>query len=281
MLYTCKKCKYSTDNKSNYNKHLNTKKHTERKKPGPKKGSTNKVRTKKTGKGKYGCRFCECSYDDMRAYTRHLGKCPLRNGDANGDTMKEMIKLLGSTARASDKAMSALNYVMANFANAPPLEIIENRNIDSILYNGGDDDAYDSNEDKLYGLTVDRCILSKFRDNTLARYIGDGIIALYKKDEPSDQSLWASDCTRVSYVTKMNITKFKKSVWAPDKKGDVVASKIIDPILISVTKTITQRGDELDDVMDLLSAVTNGSLRNKILEYIAPVFSIDKMFLDK
>ena len=60
--------------------------------------------------------------------------------------------------------------------------------------------------------------------------MGDFIIKVYKKEKPSEQSIWNTDSSRLTYIIKDLINK-KSSKWKIDKKGIKTKKFLIKPLL--------------------------------------------------
>jgi hypothetical protein len=91
---------------------------------------------------------------------------------------------------------------------------------------------YDSKNKKRTNYSLEEIILFYFERNTLPEILGKAIVEEYKKDDPEDQSMWASDVSRLSFIVKsaMGKTKSKKSKWISDKNGIHFAELIIRPM---------------------------------------------------
>jgi hypothetical protein len=137
------------------------------------------------------------------------------------------------------------------------------------------------------------CVAYHQEHKTLDKYIGDLIVKRYKKDDPSQQSLWNSDVARFHYIVMQEVSANKKN-WVNDKAGIVVVSKTIRPVLKYIRKEIVnyfRKGNYgNDDQLELninkyltdpeicsrlntvVSDIDHGLLEHRILKYITPFF---------
>ena len=74
-------------------------------------------------------------------------------------------------------------------------------------------------------------ILHKYKHKTLVEYLSNLLIDHYKKENPNDQAVWNTDVARLSYVVKDSINKQNISKWIVDKKGHVLSSYTVQPII--------------------------------------------------
>ena len=72
FMYHCKKCNYSTNNKSHYNKHLNTEKH----------------------KNMFVCLMCNTQLSSKSSYYRHIKGCNIASRLENIENRLESIEEL-------------------------------------------------------------------------------------------------------------------------------------------------------------------------------------------
>jgi hypothetical protein len=178
--------------------------------------------------------------------------------------------------------ISVKNYIQQKFPNAPALSKIldyskltykDYKLMDTLVYN--------------------------YNNNNLHKYLGHFIISYYKKDDPSEQSLWSSDTSRLTYIISELLSN-KKSVWNHDYRGTKVKEYIIAPLLeyirsyidsffsnIEIKKPNLQDFHKLESefnyrksVAEIAKSIDNNILIDDILKYISPYFCIDRETLE-
>jgi len=312
MKYICEKCDYSTDIHCNYEKHLITIKHKQKTtiptiiQPIRLQSGSNDIVLPPL---KYQCSFCGNCYSAANNLAKHKTVCSDKKqliNDYNStikdkdSTIKELTNkvshkdelisfltaenknlktLLGGAGNIVEKSMSTLNYINKNYPTAPALEYIT------------DVTALD---DELSEENAAIVILEQYDNGKLIQFIGDIILKNYKKEDPTQQSLWNSDVDRLSYVIRA-LLKDKNSHWKVDKKGVDVANYIINPILKFMEKKLraysrsyklAKRSDTTNKIMldvetmkslgAVLTSIENGSLGDNILKYISPYLYVVK-----
>lgn len=192
----------------------------------------------------------------------------------------------GATKLVSE-TMNTVNFIINNFTIAPPID----KNIDykQILY--------DNNKEKI---DVIEDIVHHYKHKSLIKYIGDMIVKCYKKEDPSQQSIWNSDVSRKNYLLRELINK--KPEWVPDKKGIKTIEIIINPILKIIEELIIEFLNQSDknkdgsinkyvlekklnlgiDLNQILFSIEHKTLHNDINSYIAQFFYFNKIeFINK
>lgn len=139
--------------------------------------------------------------------------------------------------------------------------------------------------------------------NTLGKVLGDLIVQMYKKSDPSEQSLWSSDVARLTFIIKDIIGTSKKSKWIMDKKGIHFTEMVIDPLIKKIhellmdynqecgnnVRTITKKSDldliEESNIKTMLSTMQNinmllitiklRKIHDEVLKYVAPYFNLN------
>ena len=112
-----------------------------------------------------------------------------------------------------------------------------------------------------------------------------GLVSIYKKQDPNEQSLWNTDSARLTFIIK------NERGWAFDKKGvnvkdSIIHSKLksIQTLLLNFMSFIPDPNDHnfvdiLNDKRtnaDLIQIIENKSFNSKILSCFAPHFYLDK-----
>ncbi|QKF94830.1 hypothetical protein QKU48_gp1372 [Fadolivirus algeromassiliense] len=298
MKFVCGSCNYETDDKSNFNKHTKSNAHKSllAKHANKLAGNANE---KLPSKNSISC-GCGKSFSHQSSLSRHQLKC-------NGINMQNQMTVLIDTVHEIKKQNDALrkqnlnlqkqlhtfvknnkptinnnyfsvkNYVQQNFPNAPALEgpkdyekltFEDNDLIDSLIYN--------------------------YENEILHRYLGKFIISYYKKDDPSEQSLWTSDVSRLTYIIK-ELLESNKSIWSHDFKGVKVKMCIINPLLKYIrkciddywivnldnmksldTKELVKLQEKFIALQKIKQDIGNEVIANNIIRYVAPHFYMEK-----
>jgi uncharacterized C2H2 Zn-finger protein len=175
-------------------------------------------------------------------------------------------------------SMSALKYANEKFKAAPVLLPIENFNINDL--------NFDNKEDRAQLLEV---LIYNAKLKSLDKLLGEHIIKNYKKNNPKEQSIHTTDCSRLNYLVRELFENVPS--WEVDKNGIKLCSKIIKPLIEKCIELLLDYQKELLDemadgnysnkdtvnsIINLLMSIDKGSLENDINKYIAPHFNIIK-----
>jgi hypothetical protein len=156
---------------------------------------------------------------------------------------------------------------------------------------------YDNKGNKKTNKSVEEIIIFHHKQNTLVKVLGELLINEYKKKDPSVQSIWSSDISRLTFIVRDIIGKTKKSKWITDKKGLHITQTIINP-MIDIIKSklsmyVNKSGKKIDKSMiqdeeetkEVLSKMHDanlailtfklGKIHGEILKQIAPHFNLD------
>jgi len=189
--------------------------------------------------------------------------------------LKAIVNNTGSIIKTS---VSTMAYVINNYKDAPALESL--KDYSAIQYEQ-DNTVFIEN------------LIYEHNSNKLHVYISDFIIKTYKKDDPTQQSLWNSDTSRLTYLIREIIT-INKVDWKVDKKGIKTAKFIIEPILeyidtqvrnyvqsYEVNHKISAKEAErqmmkLKSGMEIIKSIETKVLSDEILKYITPHFYLTK-----
>jgi len=189
--------------------------------------------------------------------------------------LKSIVNNTGSIIKTS---VSTMAYVINNYRDAPALESL--KDYSAIQY---ENDNTEFIENLIY----------EHNNNKLHIYISDFIIKTYKKDDPSKQSLWNSDTSRLTYLVREIITNNKVD-WKIDKKGIKTTKFIIDPILEYIDEQVRSYVEayevdhrisakeaekqmmKLKSGMEIIKNIETKVLNEEILKYITPHFYLNK-----
>lgn len=285
MLYNCvdNGCNYSTNNKKNFERHNESNAH--KRKFGLLKDKKPKKRKKQL--------ICNCGkkFEHASGLSRHKKECTNNNINEVKEKLNEISKTLdkfmGLTLQPQivnntnniKYNISIKTHVQKYYADAPKLispnsyekiKIENQKLIDTLLY----------------------CTKNKL----LYKHLGDFIVAYYKKDDPSKQSIWTTDVSRLTYIIKESLAG-KESIWNHDYKGTQTKNYIINPMLAHIRQYIDEHQDSLIEIgyktmeddpneIDLnfynerqctfeginiiRQEIDNGILADDIIKYIAP-----------
>lgn len=135
--------------------------------------------------------------------------------------------LVKATINTTDKAVSGLAYVRKNYPDAPALRKLDNY------------EKLNDNNDMI------ELLLFYTKKGRISAYLGDLLIKFYKKEEPHQQSIWATDTSRLTFIVKELLKN--KSNWKYDKKGLKVRDIIIDPLLEHIKKLLKEYINNIND----------------------------------
>lgn len=295
MKYKCSMCNYETNNKSNFNKHTKSITHV-------KNNSKCVPKTIKLDEEpkEYKDHFCQCgkSFTHASSLSRHkLHYCPdkvqelqgqveiLSNKVENYESLlakyEKLVESVGNKGISNSNTtynISVKNYIQQKYPNAPALKGIDDYSL--LVY-------------KDYKL-MDTLVYN-YDNNNLHKYLGNFIIAYYKKDDPSKQAMFTTDPSRLTYIISELLAN-KKSVWNHDYKGTKIKEYILMPLLGYIRECIDEffgsieiKKSKINDISDIESqfgyrrtvakiaeVIDNNILIDDILKYIAPYFCIDR-----
>ena len=310
MEFKCEMCNYASHDKFNYKRHEKSKKHIEKVNDIPKL-SRNYPETiiKLSNENKFKCAFCNNEFSNSGNLVRHKISCLekkqlidefncklddqikinqqkdeiIKQKDESLSILKSEVahlKLIVNNSGSIVKtSVSTMAYVIKNFSGAPALESVKDY---SAIHFEQDNIGFIEN------------LIHESDHNKLHIYFGDFIIKTYKKENPSDQAIWNSDTSRLTYLIR-EIIENNKVDWKVDKKGIKTTKFIIEPILEYVNQQIRNYVENFDidyhndsvriaenKMMKLKSAteiiqnIEDKVLSDDILKYVAPHFYLNK-----
>jgi len=329
--YNCFVCNYLTDRLSSYKLHLKTKKHL---KNNLTKNIQNTclhtpsqlthelstkpldMRTKKVihvVKPAYTCKFCDASFSRKDNMKRHLDKiCPGKKLieleekykreledkvimyqniineknmliDHKNDLLeakKEHLKDMKKTI-SFERKLSKQQFLEKYLPSNPVLEELEDYGVIHKEYKEVNVFCND--------------LIYYHKKKKLHSFLGDFLVSQYCKKNLNEQSLFASDVSRTNFLVSNFNKKSKKSSWTNDKKGIIIANRIIDPLLDYIYKIMLDYSNDTIKIIkyeknhgqtnlnyaenlllceEIIGLLNNKSLKTDMVKHIAPYFDI-------
>lgn len=297
--YVCKACGYETTIKYSYHRHELTEKHKQNIR------KTNKYSRSmliKKNKDAIECVDCGKIFAHQSGLSRHKKICgvtqtPVIKEDSQYDYKKLLkdkdleIKRIQSDLEKAQKIIGTLvlhgkcynnpaprepsttNYLSIAYNAAPPLKALTTKNVSGFWRN---------NDDQTISLLD--ILSSAYTHKRLIEFVGTTLLSYYKKDDPTEQSVWNTDAERLTYYIKEHVG------WCADKKGISAAKLMIDPSLNyfrdTLTKYITTTPKRNIDVikdqekrhlcLNIINDINSGETQRQILKFMAPFLYIDK-----
>jgi hypothetical protein len=296
-IYKCVPCEFVTKKLFDYNRHLKTKSHL---------NGINGT------KGCYICDNCGKQFASRQTLYGHKKRVICKSAEtkkvinANNDghlvdkkneiSNEQIVEMLGELTKAINKLAEKepskninnvinIQYVTQNYKDAPVIESMTEDEI-KVIKHKPDEDLID-------------CLTYHQRHRTVDTYIARLITDRYKTDDPSQQSLWNSDSSRLHYLIMKKFNEKDKD-WVRDKRGVIVVEKVIRPILNYVKKEINayqklsfkeQNKKKNNNFVDMtntnallgsiITEINDGVLELKILKHMAPNFYLTPTLIKK
>ena len=258
MKFNCDICKYSTDVKFAYQKHMNSKRHGHKVTNSTKNTSNesysvpNKI-INRTSKKDYKCLFCNGIYATASNLARHEKACSKRNNlqtqylteiekkDLEIKHLKELhskdAEMINQLKDENTTVKNDISYLKTLINNAgaviktsvSALAYVTKNYTDAPKLQKLEDYTYLEYNDNNDEFDLVSTVISHHQSGLLCQYLSDIIINVYKTDDPSEQSIWNSDSVRLTYLIRDIINK--KTDWTVDKKGIKTSKYIIKPLL--------------------------------------------------
>jgi hypothetical protein len=261
--YNCIDCNYTTNKKTDYNKHVNTQKHKNKKNNEHNNSEINIILDK---------------LDEFKKELETLKRTSNQNTDK---IVKE--------ARTVKKSL--LTILNTKFKDTPSIEYIQEEEFRKELeleYKC----KLDDNENKLF-----MRIFSDYENKKLITTLSSLIIKFVKKEDQKIQSVFNIDSARGNYATKI------EDMWLNDKSGlqlkkytldviikymlnamDLFRLKLIDIRKENIKNITQERSDYLMKYQGLLLEVnaylTNSNTHKKVILFMCPELRLEQKLLD-
>jgi hypothetical protein len=269
MDYNCETCEYSTNDSSNYMRHVKTKKHISKMVNINCIGEydkSNEVQCKPKCKSNVSPNLDEksihsndkkniclgCGYIFKHRQSLHKHKkyhCKHIIEDKNKDIEieelkkqnEELLKLANTnaetaniTAKSNKKTVHIMTHAMNNFSDAPEIQQLGHDKSKNLLTNHAKESIH----------SVEDLMIHNQENKILHKYLGNMLITHYKNTEdPSQQPVWSSDTSRLNFILKQVVGD--SSEWVNDKKGIKFNKLVVKPILNKVKDMLLEKIKDL------------------------------------
>lgn len=261
---------------------------------------------------KYKCNDCGYEFTNRQSLSRHKKRCneaeknekdeKIKYLENSNEYLKLLVEKVGNVATTAVKtiknmektnlvamktaktSISALNYVITNYTNAPVLEPMPH-------YKAINDYSGDSN--------IAIGIISLYENCKLTRFLCDMIVNNYKKSNPEEQSVWNTDNSRWTYIIRTIVGN--SNGWIADKKGIKLRDVVINPLLSHIEKELwnfvqnqcddndskespTEKLHKLHLCMKVLEDIRNSVLAEDLVKELGQYFQLlryDKSSLEQ
>ncbi len=195
-------------------------------------------------------------------------------------------KIAVNAGQIVNKTMNMLTFAMQNFKETPQLEMLDSKTARKLLKHEVDNgkNKHMINNDK-----IAEYIAKISEAKILPKHLGNTLVSHYKKDDPNHQSVWATDVSRMKFITKTN------NGWIKDNNSDIINKSMIVPLLKEVTGVMDEYCKEKSGCIDKMSAleesryievvsqtlniksdIRSERLNKAIVKHIAPYFLMQK-----
>jgi len=242
-MFICKKCNYKTSNKSNYNKHLKSKKHNKNSNTSTHKEDISQISQKSTKKHmylkKFICEYCDKNFSRIDSLHRHQKKCEMtkkiddkdkkihdleikmKNEKINSleEQLKYQRELTLSAGTIANKAITSQNqtlkFLNTYFSNAPALEGFDKSFMVNYALNCINDKSFEEENDEYNYFNdfneesdeikekIGSFLISLFINKLFINEMSELIIKYYKKEDEEEQSIWSTDCSRKNFYIRV------------------------------------------------------------------------------
>ena len=310
VQYTCDKCVFSTTRKTEYSRHIKTKKHLEKVKLHHDMSISCPIVVQQISTN-YKCKYCENEYASQSSRSKHMKNCinniakdiskdkDIEIKDIQLETLENEVKIIKKQAEEKEqllkkqarekekilkKQLETYEHLIQTMTTQQTTNylnyIVQNYpNAPALECKESYEDILDANTMKL----ID--VISMYHyDNKLVAFIGEYIIKIYTKKEPKNQSIWTTDISRLTYIISESCKNGNN--WSYDKKGAKIKKLIIEPALQYIRSELYKYcqkngGSTRVSVLKKLIAanstiqiIDSGELLEKINKFMAPEFAV-------
>jgi hypothetical protein len=223
--------------------------------------------------------------DDLMPFKDNYISVLKESFDTNNKVMSINSETIKLNAESYNKSLSTIKYISKKLNRAPSLKYQKDEIIGLLEHNVSK--KYKPIDYIIYNYSIKK----------LDKWLGDIIIQIYKKENPFDQSIWATDSSRFSYLIcdVIKCASGTKHEWITDKSGIKVAEIIINPtmnllhnmlnVYLQESLTYDVSAMSLDEMSklsnnrqksnEIMKEIKDNNLHKEVLKYITPFFTAD------
>jgi len=308
--YECKICNYITSDKSNHSRHTKSNRHKKKvveaeqlikednliSPPNlPKSSQISQNISNSTKNDDYLCMFCGMKCTRSSSLWKHQNTCSGRKVNELNNIIKIKDNNINNLKYHVNELKEDLEYYKNLVKNAGVGNGTKiTNNVQSLIVSKHEDapaieyakpnllkfNSKDAHENSLF-------LVNRYKDNTFTMFVGKCIVAACKKEDPDEQSIWATDANRLTMFIKKVMDNDSK--WISDKKGVQTTKYLISPILQKIKEMLIDYNKHLysqisklpqyevdyyNDIMincrELVHFIEHDKLADEILRYMAP-----------
>ena len=253
-IHNCNYCNYTTNKKSSYDEHLNTKKH-----------KSNVLKNKQTAdvSGNLIEKIVKQNEEvikqnkELKSEIEKLKNAQKQLEKVNNDNTHKIVK----EARVIKR--SILNVLNSDFKNTPSIDYIK-------------EDEFRTELEEEFKFKIDNPdnkifmrIFSDYQKRKLVGSLCNVILRIIKKEDQKQQSVFNIDASRGNYATKI------QDIWHNDKKGLQLKKYTVDVVTKFMLKIMDVYKDRLIDMYNENKKKRDVKVSDYIMEYQGLLFDVN------
>lgn len=265
-MYSCDICDYVTNRNENLKRHNQSVKHSKMIEVELEKTcKENQKLTKKVNE--FVCNGCNKNFTTKFNFKRHCQNICTEYQNLSFQNINESLSYYKNNTIAPQmilpKKPSKLNWIINNYPNAPSMDALKNDDILKFI---------------ISSQSTARNIILNYNNNEICVFVGTIIINEFKKNNPRKQSFWTSNVSKLCFIIRQHISN--KNAWIYDINGSIIIENIIVPILNELKNIleIFVKQNKNNIIEKITTILHSSTMKNDILEYIAPKFELPEIF---
>jgi hypothetical protein len=234
--------------------------------------------------------YLKKTIDELTPFKHNYISMLEKTYESNSKVMEINSETTKLNAESYIKSLSTIKYISKRLNRAPPLKYQQDEIVGLLEYNVSK--KYKPIDYIIYNHNIKK----------LDKWVGDIIVQLYKKENPFDQSIWATDSSRFSYLIcdVIKCASGTRNEWITDKSGIKITEIIINPTLellynmintyLNETIDYDVDGLSINEVMkitsnrqkstEIMKEIKDNTFHKEVLKYITPFLSADMIKIE-